>query len=112
MSKPPFDMNEMMRQAQAMGEQLRSVHAELRHREVSASAGGGMVTATVNGSLELVRLKIDPQAIDPSDIGMLEDLITAAVSEALRRGQQMVREELQQRTGLPLGSLLDFGGSE
>ena len=64
-----------------------------------------MVRAVVNGKLELVRVEIDPQAVDPRDVEMLQDLVVAAVNEAPRRAQALVQEELQQATGLPLGAL-------
>lgn len=87
-----MNFKKMMRDAQRMQEKLQAELAELR---VSATAGGGVVTATLNGSKELVDLKLDPAAVDPEDVEMLQDLILAAVSEAARR----VDEEVQQKVG-------------
>lgn len=67
---------------------------ELESKRIEASSGGGMVRAVMNGHGELVELKIDPQAVDPKDVEMLQDLIIAAISEAKRRTQEMVREEM------------------
>ncbi len=67
---------------------------ELEARRIEASSGGGMVRAVMNGHGELVELKIDPQVVNPQDVEMLQDLILAAVSEAKRRTQEMVREEM------------------
>ena len=111
---PGFDLGQVLRQAQEMGQKLQQVQEELRHRTVEATVGGGMVTVVVNGRLELVRVGIDPQAVDPRDVEMLQDLVVAAVNEALRRAQELAKRELQQITGgLPLGNLLGnlVGGS-
>lgn len=110
MSKPPFDLSQVMQQAQEVSARLRDVQEQLRHRTVEATVGGGMVTATINGRLELVKLAIDPQAVDPRDVDMLQDLIVAAVNEGMRRAQELVQREMQQVTGLPLGSLFGGGG--
>jgi len=87
-----MDMKKMMREAARMQEQLQQELAEMR---VSASAGGGVVTATLSGQKELLQLKIDPAAVDPEDVEMLQDLVVAAVNEASRR----VDEEVQQKVG-------------
>lgn len=84
-------MMKMMREAQKMQEKLQGELAEMR---VSATAGGGVVTATVSGSKELLEIKLDPQAIDPEDPEMLQDLIVAAVNEAQRRVDEQVQEKL------------------
>jgi DNA-binding YbaB/EbfC family protein len=110
MSQPPFDLSAIMKQAQEMKTRLAGVQERLRHRTTEATVGGGIVTATVNGRLELVRLQIDPSAVDPDDVAMLQDLVVAAVNQALRRAQEMAREELTQATGFPMPDL--FGGGE
>ncbi|MFV1957697.1 MAG: YbaB/EbfC family nucleoid-associated protein, partial [bacterium] len=72
-------------------------------KEVEASAGGGMVTATVTGNQEIVSLKIAPEAVDPDDVEMLEDLVRAAVNEAIKKSREMMSEEMAKITGgLPL----------
>jgi len=87
-----------MRQAQKMQEKMGEVQKELATRTIEASSGGGMVTATVNGAQELVSVKIDPSVVDPKDIEMLQDLVTAAVNEGLRRSKQMVSDEMGKLT--------------
>ncbi len=72
---------------------------ELQSREVEASAGGGMVTATVNGAQQLVALKMEPSVIDPEDVEMLQDLVMAAVNEAVKKSQAMAQEEMSKITG-------------
>ncbi|HEY4705836.1 MAG TPA: YbaB/EbfC family nucleoid-associated protein [Thermodesulfobacteriota bacterium] len=91
-------LGNLMRQAQKMQEKMAEVQKELGTRAVEASSGGGMVTATVNGNQELVGLKIDPSVVDPKDIEMLQDLVVAAVSEALRKSKSMVQEEMAKLT--------------
>lgn len=92
-------MKKMLEEAQRMQDQLQRELAELR---VSATAGGGVVTATVSGHKELLELTIDPAAVDPEDVEMLQDLVVAAVNEASRR----VDADLQER----LGGLAGMGG--
>lgn len=98
-----MNFKKMMRDAQRMQEKLQAELAELR---ISATAGGGVVTATLNGSKELVDLKLDPSAVDPEDVEMLQDLILAAVSEAARR----VDEEVQQKVGGMMPGAGGLGG--
>ena len=85
------NLKKMMREAQKMQEMLQGEIAELR---VSASAGGGVVTATLSGSKELVGLELGREAVDPDDIEMLQDLIVAAVNEASRRVDEAVQEKV------------------
>ena len=92
------DMGKIMKQAQKMQERLQKTMEEL---EVEGSAGGGMVTATLNGHKQLLELKIDPEVVDPEDVEMLQDLIVAAINDATRR----VDEELQQQLGGLAGGL-------
>lgn len=112
MSDSPFDISKMMEQAQQLQERMRRAQAELRHREVEATVGGGMVTARANGCMELVELRIDPLAVDPRDVEMLQDLVVAAVNQVMSRAQQMAQEELQSLTGgLPIANLFGSSGS-
>lgn len=97
-------MMKMMREAQKMQEKLQAELAEMR---IEASAGGGVVTATVNGSKELLELKLSPEAVDPDDVEMLQDLIIAAVSEAQRRVDDAVQEKLG---GMIPGGMGGLGG--
>jgi DNA-binding YbaB/EbfC family protein len=89
---------EMMRQAQKLQEKLQQ---EMSTLTVEASAGGGMVTVIVNGHKHVQRLRIDPEAVSREDVGMLQDLITAAINDAMRK----VDEELKQRVGGIMGGL-------
>ncbi|MBI5454302.1 MAG: YbaB/EbfC family nucleoid-associated protein [Deltaproteobacteria bacterium] len=91
-------LGNLMRQAQKMQEKMAEIQKELAGRTIEASAGGGMVTATVNGAQEVVSVKIDPSVVDPKDIDMLQDLVTAAVNEGLRRSKQMVSDEMGKLT--------------
>src|SRR4030066_874644 len=94
-------LGNIMRQAQKMQEKRAEMQKELALKTCEASAGGGMVTALVNGSQELVSLKIDPAAVDPNDLAMLQDLVVAAVNEGVRRAKQMVSDEMGKRTSGP-----------
>lgn len=89
----------LMKQAQKLQARMAELQEELGRRTVSAQAGGGMVEATVNGRQELVALRIDPEVANPDDIEMLQDLITAAVNEALNRSREMVAQEMSKLTG-------------
>ena len=93
------NMNQMLKQAQKMQENMMKAKEELENRSVQASAGGGMVEVVVNGKMELLELKIKPEAIDPDDAEMLEDLVKAAVNQGLRNAQAMVEEEMSKATG-------------
>ena len=91
-------MNKMMKQVQKNGTTWLNYN-ELAEKEVEASSGGGVVTVKVNGKQEVLAIKIKPEAVDPEDVEMLEDLITAAVNEALRKSQEMVAGEMSKITG-------------
>jgi DNA-binding YbaB/EbfC family protein len=93
------NMGKMMKQMQKLQAQMAKLQEELAQRTVEASAGGGVVTVTVNGENQVVGVKIDPDAVDPDDVEMLEDLVMAATNEALRRAQAMVAEEMGKLTG-------------
>lgn len=92
------NLGNLMRQAQKMQEKMAEVQKELAKKTCEASAGGGMVTATVNGAQELVSIKIDQSVVDPKDVDMLQDLVVAAVNEAMRRSKQMVSDEMGKLT--------------
>ena len=110
MSKPPFDLGQMVQQAQEMGGKLKRVQEALRHRTTQTTVGGGMVEVTVNGRMELVSIRIDPQAVDPRDVDMLQDLVVAAVNQAMRRAQEMAQQAMQEAIGVPLGDVMSLLG--
>jgi len=93
------NMSKMIKEAKKVQEQIVQMQAELQQREVEASAGGGVVTVKVNGKQELISLSIKPEAVDPDDIEMLEDLVMAAVNEGIRKSQEMVSTEMSKITG-------------
>ena len=89
-----FDMNKLMQQAQQMQAQMAQAQEQLAHETVEASAGGGLVTVKATGTGEITEIKIDPKAIDPDDPEMLEDVVLAAVNEALRSAQNLAQSKL------------------
>lgn len=93
------NMNQLMKQAKKLQEQMAKLQEELEQMTVEASAGGGVVTVVANGKKEIVEVKIAPEAVDPDDVEMLQDLIVAAVNEALRRVEERVQEEMGKLTG-------------
>ncbi|MBO4367873.1 MAG: YbaB/EbfC family nucleoid-associated protein [Clostridia bacterium] len=93
------NMQQMMRQAQKLQQQMEKVQSEIEAREFEASAGGGMVTAKVNGKKELLGLVIKPEAVDPDDVEMLSDMVVAAVNEALREASEVSEREMGKLTG-------------
>jgi DNA-binding YbaB/EbfC family protein len=95
----PFDLGSLLKQAQALQERLASAQEELAKRTVEGSAGGGMVTAVVNGRLELVSVRIDPTLLATPDREMLQDLVVAAVNGGIRAAQKMMGEEMGKLTG-------------
>ncbi len=95
----PGNMNNMMKQVQKMQKQMEEAQAKLDEAEVTGSAGGGMVEAVVNGKKELLSVKIKPDVVDPEDVEMLEDLVVAAVSEAIRKADEMANTEMGKLTG-------------
>ena len=108
MPKQP-NMNEMLRQVQQMQAEMAKAQEELESEVVEASAGGGMVTVKVSGGLEVKEIRIDPEAIDPEDADMLQDLVLAAVNEALRSAQELAASRLGAATG-GLGGPGGLGG--
>src|SRR2546425_699158 len=89
-----MDMNQLFQQVGQMQEQMQKAQAELANETVEATAGGGMVTVIANGAGEIRQIKIDPKAIDPNDAEMLEDMILAAVNEAVRSAQALMESKL------------------
>ncbi len=94
-----MNMNKLMKQAQQMQAKMAKMQEELEEKTVEATAGGGVVKVLVNGKQELLDIKIDPDAVDPEDVEMLEDLILAAVNEGMRKVQDMVSTEMGKLTG-------------
>ena len=104
----PGGMNQMamMKQAQKMQQELLRMQEEQENKTYSATAGGGMVTASVNGKHELVDLQIKPEAVDPDDVEMLQDMVIAAVNEAMRAADADAANNMSRLTGgLNLGGL-------
>ncbi len=90
---------QMMKQAQKMQQELLKMQEELDQAVYDAAAGGGVVKATVNGKRQLVSLEIDPEAVDPDDVEMLQDMVIAAVNEALRKAEDTASESMSKLTG-------------
>ena len=104
----PGGMNQaaMMKQAQKMQQQMLQMQQEMEAKEYEATSGGGMVTAAVNGKHELLRLSIEPDAVDPEDVEMLQDMVIAAVNEAMRKAEAEAASNMSKLTGgLNLGGL-------
>jgi hypothetical protein len=100
------DMNALMRQAQKLQTDMAKAQEEVAKITCDGTAGGGLVTATVNGQFEVVRVKLDKSVVDPNDIGMLEDLITAAVNAASVK----VREATKEKMAAVMGPMAAMGG--
>lgn len=90
---------ELFRKAQSVQKNLARLREELKDRVVEASSGGGLVTAYTNGNGELVKISIKPEAVDPADVGMLEDLVVAAVQKSLEESQVLQQAEINKVTG-------------
>jgi nucleoid-associated protein EbfC len=108
MPKQP-NMNQMMRQVQQMQADMAKAQEELKSEVVEASAGGGTVTVKITGGLELREVRIDPQAVDPEDVELLQDLVLAAVNEAIRSAQELAEKRLGGAMG-GMGGLEGLGG--
>ena len=93
------NMSQMLKQAQAMQAKMMQAQEELKQARVEGTAGGGMVSATVNGQGELVSVKLTPEVVNPDDIEMLEDLILAAVSDAANKAREMMESRMGALTG-------------
>lgn len=95
----PGNMNNLMKQAQRMQRQMEEGQKKLEIREFTAKSGGGAVEATVNGKKELVKLNISEEAVDPDDVEMLQDMIVAAVNEAMKQADEASQELMGKMTG-------------
>ena len=95
----PSNMQAMIKQAQKMQEDMAAKQEELEAREYDVSAGGGVVSVKINGKKEILAVKIAPEVVDPDDVETLEDLITAAVNEAIKKVEAISAEEMQKITG-------------
>lgn len=93
------NVNKMMAQVQKMQQDMQAAQEELAKETITASAGGGVVKATMTGSQELVAIEIDPEAVDPEDVEMLQDMVMAAVNEAMTSSQEMASQKLGGITG-------------
>ena len=103
----PGNMSNLMKQAQRMQRQMEESAKELESKEFTAAAGGGAVEVTVTGKKEVSKVKLDPEAVDPDDVEMLEDLIMAATNEALRKADEAYAANMAKLTG-GLGGGLPF----
>ena len=95
----PGNMNNLMKQAQRMQKQMEQTQAELEEKEYESSAGGGVVKVKINGQKEITSITIDQEVVDPDDVEMLQDLIMAAVNEAIRMQAEDEKEQLGKITG-------------
>lgn len=93
------NMGNLMKQAQKMQKDMEKLQAELQERTVEVTAGGGAITVVVTGKKEIKEIAIKPEVVDPEDVEMLQDLILAAVNEALRKADDMVNSEMGKITG-------------
>ena len=103
------DLNQLMKQAQQLQTEMAKAQEELKAEVVEASAGGGMVKVKITGDLELRELTIDPEAVDPEDAELLQDMVLAAVNEAIRSAQELAESKMGQAAG-GLGGLGGLGG--
>jgi hypothetical protein len=108
MPQPP-NMQQMLKQVQKMQADMMAAQEKLKDEVVESSAGGGMVTVKVSGDLEVKEVRIDPEAIDPEDPDLLQDMVMAATNEALRRAQELAAERMGSVTG-GLGGPGGLGG--
>jgi len=99
MNGGPANMQSMLKQAQKMQEDMAAKQEELEAREYDISAGGGVVGVKINGKKEILSVKIDPVVVDPDDVETLEDLVVAAVNEAIKKVEAVSAEEMQKITG-------------
>ncbi len=93
------NMKEMMRQAQMLQNKMAKAQEDLASKSVEATAGGGMVKAVANGRQEILSVTIEKEVVDPDDVEMLQDLVVAAVNEALKRSKEMMEQEMAKITG-------------
>ncbi len=107
MPKQP-NMNQMLKQVQQMQAEMMKAQESLKKEVVETSAGGGMVTVKMSGDLELRELRIDPEAVDPDDLELLQDMVLAAVNEAIRSAQELMSSKMNAAAG-GLGGLGGLG---
>lgn len=98
-------MGDIMKQAQKMQDKMQKIQDELADLQVEASSGGGMVTVVANGKQEILEVRIDKQVVDPEDVEMLEDLVVAAVNQAMEKAQELANDEMGKAAGGMLGNL-------
>ncbi len=106
---PQPNMQAMMKQVQKMQADMAAAQEQLKNEEVTASAGGGMVTVRITGDLTIKEIKIDPEAIDPEDPELLQDMVLAAVNEGLRKASEFAGKRMEQVTGGLGGALGGMG---
>ena len=106
---PQPNLNKMLKQVQEMQAEMMKAQEALKDEIVEASAGGGMVTVKMTGALELLEIKIDPEGVDADDVEMLQDMVLAAVNEAIRSAQDLAGKRLGGLTGGLAGGLGDMG---
>ena len=94
-----MNMNKLMKQAQKMQADMARLQTELESKEFEVSSGGGMVTVKVNGKQDVLSLKINPECVDPTDVEMLEDLVLAAIQDAIKQSKEEVAQEMGKVTG-------------
>jgi nucleoid-associated protein EbfC len=92
-------LGNILKQAQEMHSKIAQLQEEMANKTVEASAGGGMVTLVMNGKQQVLSIRIDPEVVNREDVDMLQDLISAAVNEAIRKSQEMMTEEMKKITG-------------
>ncbi|GAB6934926.1 MAG: YbaB/EbfC family nucleoid-associated protein [Bacillota bacterium] len=93
------NMNQMMKQVKKLQEQMQQIQAELKNKTVEGTAGGGMVTVTMNGHKEVLAVRIQPEAVDPDDVEMLEDLVRAAINNALKAVDELIERDMGKLAG-------------
>lgn len=98
-------IGDIMKQAKKMQEKMQKIQDELADLQVEASSGGGMVTVVANGKQEILEVRIDKQVVDPEDVEMLEDLVVAAVNQAMEKAQELANDEMGKAAGGMLGNL-------
>ncbi len=100
-----MNMNQLIKQAQKMQQDMEAKKAQLAEQTVEAIVGGGVVKVTANGANQIVDITIAQEVVDPDDVEMLQDLVISAVNEALRKADDMVQEEMSKVAGIPAGSM-------
>lgn len=93
------NMNQMIKQAKKMQEQMAKMQGELQERILETSVGGGAINVKINGKQEILEIKLKPEVVDPEDVEMLEDLILAGINDAIKQSQEMVSGEMSKITG-------------